>query len=54
MSKARLDGLQMVLIGSLFFVAIGALMERFNPLGMTDFLQLYASSRCVAHSNTCN
>lgn len=49
MSKARLDGLQMVLIGSLFFVAIGALMERFNPLGMTDFLQLYASSRCVAH-----
>ena len=48
-TKARLDGLQMVLLGSIFFVAIGALMEHFNPLGMTDFLQIYASSRCVAH-----
>jgi len=49
MSKARLDGLLMVLLGSAFFIAIGALMEHFNPLGMTDFLQIYASSRCVAH-----
>jgi hypothetical protein len=49
MTKARLDGLQMMLLGSVFFVAIGGLMEHFNPLGMTDFLQIYTSSRCVAH-----
>jgi hypothetical protein len=49
MTKARLDGLQMLLLGSVFFIAIGALMEYFNPLGMTDFLQIYASSRAVAH-----
>ena len=48
MTKARLDGLQMLILGSVFFVAIGGLMEHFNPLGMTDFLQLYVSSRCVA------
>ena len=49
MTKARLDGLQMLILGSVFFVAIGSLMEFFNPLRMTDFLQIYASSRCVAH-----
>jgi hypothetical protein len=49
MTKARLDGLQMLLLGCVFFIAIGVLMEYFNPLGMTDFLQIYASSRAVAH-----
>jgi Glycosyltransferase family 87 len=49
MTRARLDGLQMLIVGSIFFVAIGALMEHFNPLRMTDFLQIYASARCVAH-----
>ena len=49
MTKARLDGLQLLLLGSVFFVAIGAVMELTNPLGMTDFLQIYTSSRCVAH-----
>jgi len=48
MTKARLDGLQMLILGSVFFVAIGVMMELTNPLGMTDFLQVYASSRCVA------
>jgi hypothetical protein len=49
MTRARLDGLQMMLLGSVFFVAIGAMLEFTNPLAMTDFLQIYASSRCVAH-----
>ncbi len=49
MTKSRLDGLQLLLLGSIFFVAIGALMDHFNPLRMTDFLQIYTSSRCVAH-----
>ncbi|MGB7264744.1 MAG: glycosyltransferase family 87 protein [Terracidiphilus sp.] len=48
MTKARLDGLQLLLLGSVFFVAIGAVMEFTNPLGMTDFQQIYRSSRCVA------
>jgi len=49
MTKARLDGLYMLILGSVFFVAIGAVMEWTNPLGMTAFEQIYASSRCVAH-----
>jgi hypothetical protein len=49
MNKARLDALQLLLLGSVFFVAIGAMMEITNPLGMTDFLQIYSSSRCIAH-----
>jgi hypothetical protein len=49
MIKARLDGFQMLLLGSVFFIAIGGTMEFLNPLGGTDFLQIYASSRCIAH-----
>jgi len=49
MTKARLDGLTMLALGCVFFVAIGVLMEHFNSLGMTDFEQIYTSSRCVAH-----
>jgi hypothetical protein len=49
MTKARLDGLTLLFLGSLFFVVIGVLMERTNRLGMTDFMQVYASSRSVAH-----
>jgi hypothetical protein len=48
MTKARLDGLQMLILGSVFFVAIGAMMERVNPLGMTDFQEIYYASRCAA------
>jgi len=47
-AKARLDSMQLLLLGSVFFVCIGVVMEFTNPLGMTDFLQVYASSRCVA------
>jgi len=49
MTKDRLDGLQLLILGSIFFVAIGAMMEFFNPLGMTDFQELYYGSRSVAH-----
>lgn len=49
MTKARLDGLLMLIVGSLYFIAIGSVMEYFNPLGMTDFQELYYSSRSVAH-----
>ena len=48
MTKARLDGLHMLILGSFFFVAIGVMMELTNPLGMTDFQELYYGSRTVA------
>jgi len=48
MTKARLDGLTMLILGSVFFVAIGVMMELTNPLGMTDFQELYYGSRTVA------
>ncbi len=51
MTKARLDGLTMLALGCVFFIAIGVMMELTNPLAMTDFLQIYASSRCVAHQH---
>ena len=49
MTKARLDGLTLLILGSVLFVAIGAVMEFTNPLGMKDFQQFYVSARCVAH-----
>ena len=49
MTKARMDGLTMLIVGCVFFAAIGIAMEKLNPMGMTDFEQIYASSRCVAH-----
>jgi hypothetical protein len=49
MTKARLDGLQMLILGSVFFVAIGVMMEFTNPLGMTDFQEIYYGSRSVAY-----
>jgi hypothetical protein len=48
-AKGRIDGLTMLILGSVMFLAFGGLMARTNPLGMTDFLQIYASSRCVEH-----
>jgi hypothetical protein len=48
MTKARLDSLTMLILGSFFFVAIGVVMELTNPLGMTDFQELYYGSRTVA------
>lgn len=48
-ARARQDGLQLLVVGCLLFIAIGVLQEMTNPLRMTDFLQIYASSRCVAH-----
>ena len=49
MSKARLDGLTLLLMGSFLFVAIGFLMEITNRLGTTDFQELYYGARTIAH-----
>ena len=49
MNKARLDGLQLMLLGSILFIAIGVMMEFTNALAMTDFQEIYYGSRSVAH-----
>lgn len=49
MTKARLDGFQMLVLGSVFFIAIGVMMEITNPLGMTDFEEIYYAARSAAH-----
>ena len=49
MTKARLDGMQLMLLGSILFIAIGVMMESTNALGMTDFQEIYYGSRSVAH-----
>ncbi len=48
MTKARLDGLHLLVLGSIFFVSVGVLMELTNPLRMSDFGEIYWGSRCVA------
>jgi Glycosyltransferase family 87 len=49
MTKARLDGLTLLVLGGVFFVAIGVMMEVTNPLGMTDFEEIYYAARSAAH-----
>ncbi len=49
MQMARLKGSQILLLGCMFFVAIGTLMEYTNPLAMTDFQQIYFGARSAAH-----
>ena len=47
MTKARLDGLQLLLVGSVLFVVAGLIAARANFAGMTDFKQFYYASRCL-------
>src|ERR1700734_160920 len=49
MNKARLDGFQMLIVGSVFFIAIGTMMEMMNPLGFTDFQEIYYGTRTAFH-----
>jgi hypothetical protein len=49
MKMARLDGSLLLLLGCVFFVAMGTFMEMTNPLGMTDFAQLYFGARSASH-----
>lgn len=49
MQMARLNGSQILLLGCMFFVAIGTLMEYTNPLAMTDFQQIYFGARSATH-----
>jgi len=47
MTKARLDGLCLVLLGSAIFVLAGSAMERMTTGSMEDFKAVYYGSRCL-------
>jgi hypothetical protein len=47
MTKNRLDGLQIVLLGGVLVFLISALIALANPQGMSDFKQFYYASRCL-------
>jgi hypothetical protein len=47
MTRERLDGLQIVLLGGLLVFLIGAILARANPQGMSDFIQSYYAPRCL-------
>lgn len=47
MTNARQDGFYLLLLGSLFFVAIGALMAYTSSQGPVDFQGVWDGSRCL-------
>jgi hypothetical protein len=47
MTRERLDGLYLLLLGSLLFVLVGSFMERMGPGSMEDFEAVYYSSQCL-------
>lgn len=47
MTRDRLDGLQIVILGGVLVFLIGAIIARVNPYGMSDFKQFYYASRCL-------
>ena len=47
MTKARLDGLCLLLLGSAIFVLAGSAMERMTSGSMEDFKAVYYGSRCL-------
>jgi hypothetical protein len=47
MTRNRLDGLQIVLLGGVLMFLIGAIIARVNSYGMSDFIQSYYAPRCL-------
>ena len=47
MTKARLDGLYMLLLGCLVFVLLGLALRNNSPVPMEDFRVLYNPARCL-------
>jgi hypothetical protein len=55
MTRARLDGLWLLFIGSAVFVVLGFSWERFTPASMVDFKGIYFGARClIQHSDPYN
>jgi hypothetical protein len=47
MTRARLDGLYLLLLGSAVFVLLGVALENASPVAMVDFRGLYYPARCL-------
>jgi hypothetical protein len=47
MTKARLDGLYLLLLGSVVFILLGAVLEHTSAVPMVDFKAVYFSARCL-------
>jgi hypothetical protein len=47
LTKARLDGLYLMLLGSAVFLSLGALLATTSPIEMVDFRVLYYPARCL-------
>jgi len=47
MTKTRLDGLYLLLLGSMVFLLLGAALENSSPAPMLDFRLLYYPARCL-------
>ena len=50
MTRARLDGLYLLLIGTLLFLILGIAFEKSSPHAMQDFRVLYNPARCLIQS----
>ena len=49
MKKARMDGLYLLLLGSVVFLFLGTALESVTPVSMIDFKVVYYSTRCLLH-----
>src|ERR1035438_1689883 len=49
MTKARLDGLYLLLLGSLAFLLLGTVVANTSRVAMVDFRVLYYPARCLIH-----
>jgi hypothetical protein len=55
MTKARLDGLYLLLLGGVVFVLLGTVLASTSPVALIDFRGLYYSARClIQHSDPYN
>ena len=50
MPKAKLDGLYLLLLGSVVFVLLGTVLANTSPVAMGDFRGLYYPARCLIHN----
>jgi hypothetical protein len=49
MSKGRLDGMYLLLMGSLVFLLLGGVLENNAPAPMSDFKAIYYGARSIIH-----
>ena len=49
MKRERVDGLYLLILGSLVFLLLGGVLENVAPAPMSDFNAIYYGARCVTH-----